>query len=392
MQDETESPRGRLSLMLAMAKGELPLSARLESHLARCLDCRACEKVCPSYVAYGKSLDAARAMIRTSRNVSVPPATTAVSVLHWLVESPDRIRTLSRMLRLYQRTGLQRLLRTSRVLRWLGFAELEADVPPIRSQQSFDEVYPARNEARGRVSIFTGCLAQITDQQILISAIRLLNRIGYEVHVPPGQGCCGAMHLHDGQTEKATELMRRNVRAFAGASDTILCVVSGCAATLTEYASYLDDNGTPVPFSVRIMDINQFIAQASWPSDISFRPLAKRIAVHDPCTLTNVLRQEDKPYALLARIPGAEVIPLAENSVCCGAAGTYHLTQPRIAQQLRTPKIAYLQQLAADILVTSNSGCAMHLAAGLRHVGLAIEVTHPVVLLERQIESAAGHA
>ena len=378
--------------MLALAKGDLPLSARLETHLARCLDCRACEKVCPSYVAYGKSLDAARALIRTSRSISVPPTTKAVSLLHWLAESPGRTRRLNRMLRLYQRTGLQRLLRTSRLLRWLGFAELEADLPPVRSREPFDELYPARNESRGRVSIFTGCLAQITDQQILISAIRLLNRIGYEVHVPPGQGCCGAMHLHDGQTGKATELMRQNVRAFAGASDIILCAVSGCTATLTEYANYLDDDGTAAPFSGQIMDINQFIAQASWPSDISFRPLAKRIAVHDPCTLTNILRQEDKPYALLARIPGAEVVPLAENSVCCGAAGTYHLTQPRIAQQLRAPKIAHLEQLAADILVTSNSGCAMYLAAGLRHAGLAIEVTHPIVLLERQTESAPGHA
>ena len=372
--------------MLALAKNDLPWSARLESHLARCLGCRACEKVCPSYVAYGKSLDAARALIRTSRSISARPTSNAVSVLHWLVEDPGRSRALGRMLRLYQKSGLQRLLRTSRLLQLSGLAELEADLPHVHSQQTFAGVYPALTGPRGRVAIFTGCLAQITDRQILTSAIRLLNRIGYEVHVPPAQGCCGAMHLHDGHAGTAAELMRRNIRAFAGAGDTILGVASGCTATLGEYAKYLEEDGTAAPFSARITDINQFIAQATWPSDITFRPLAKRIAVHDPCTLTNVLLQEDKPYALLARIPEAEVIPLPENSICCGAAGTYHLTQPRIARQLRAPKIAHLEQLAADILITSNSGCAMYLAAGLREAGLAVEVTHPVVLLERQME------
>jgi len=112
--------------------------------------------------------------------------------------------------------------------------------------------------------------------------------------------------------------------------------------------------------------------------------------VHNPCSLTNVLRQEDKPYALLARIPGAEIIPLPDNSLCCGAAGTYHLTQTRIARQLRAPKIDHLRRLAPDILVTSNSGCAMYLAAGIREAGLTIEVMHPVVLLERQIQNGAS--
>jgi len=390
LHDEADSPRGRLSLMLALAKGDLPLNAKLDSHLARCLGCRACEKACPSYVSYGKSLDSARALIETSRNASASHETAAASMLRWLVEKPGRTRTLAKILRLYQKTGLQRLLRTSRVLELFGFAELEADLPPLGPRQPFAETYPARGRLAGRVAIFTGCLGQITDQQILISAIRLLNRIGYEVRVPSTQGCCGAMHLHNGETAKAAELMRRNIRAFAGDADAVLGVASGCTATLNEYAQYLDDDGTAASFSTRIVDINRFIAQASWPADISLRPLAKRIAVHDPCTLTNVLRQDDQPYRLLARIPEAEVIPLPGNSVCCGAAGTYHLTQPRIAEDLRAPKINDLGRLAADILVTSNSGCAMYLAAGLRNAGVAMEVTHPVVLLERQMENGTA--
>jgi len=389
LHDESESPRGRLSLMLALAKGELPLSDKLELHLARCLDCRACEKVCPSYVSYGLTLDSARALIEAAREPSASPAARSVSILQWLVEKPGRVRILGKILRLYRLSGLQWLLRTSRLLKLFGFAELEANLTSLPTPKAAAEIYPTQSKSKGKVTIFTGCLTQITDQQTLISAIRLLNRLGYEVHVPPDQGCCGALHLHSGLPEKTAELMDQNIKALTGDTGPILCAASGCTATLSEYAKYRESDKSAERFSSRVTDLNQFLAGLAWSSDIAFRPLNKRIAVHDPCTLTNVLRQEDKPYALLARIPGAEIIPLPDNSLCCGAAGTYHLTQTRIARQLRAPKIDHLRRLAPDILVTSNSGCAMYLAAGIREAGLAIEVMHPVVLLERQIQNGA---
>ena len=376
--------------MLALAKGELPLSDKLELHLARCLDCRACEKVCPSYVSYGLALNSARALIEAAREPSASPAARSVSILQWLVEKPGRVRALGKILRLYRRSGLQWLLRTSRFLKLFGFAELEANLSSLPTPKAVADIYPTESKSKGKVTIFTGCLTQITDQQTLISMIRLLNRLGYEAHVPPDQGCCGALHLHSGLPEKAAELMGQNIKALAGDTGPILCAASGCTATLSEYAKYRENDKSAERFSSRVTDLNQFLAGLAWSSDIAFRPLNKRIAVHDPCTLTNVLRQEDKPYALLARIPGAEIIPLPDNSLCCGAAGTYHLTQTRIARQLRAPKIDHLRRLAPDILVTSNSGCAMYLAAGIHEAGLAIEVMHPVVLLERQIQNGAG--
>lgn len=390
LHDESESPRGRLSLMLALAKGELPLSDKLELHLARCLDCRACEKVCPSYVSYGLALDSARALIESAREPSASPAARSVSILQWLVEKPGRVRTLGKILWLYHLSGLQWLLRTSRLLKLFGFAELEENLTSLPTPKAAAEIYPTQSKSKGKVTIFTGCLTQITDQETLISAIRLLNRLGYEVHVPPDQGCCGALHLHSGLPEKTAELMQQNIKAFTGDTGPVLCAASGCTATLSEYAKYRESDKSADRFSSRVTDLNQFLAGLTWSSDIAFRPLNKRIAVHNPCSLTNVLRQEDKPYALLARIPGAEIIPLPDNSLCCGAAGTYHLTQMRIARQLRAPKIDHLRRLAPDILVTSNSGCAMYLAAGIREAGLAIEVLHPVVLLERQIQNGAS--
>jgi glycolate oxidase iron-sulfur subunit len=376
--------------MLALAKGELPLSDKLELHLARCLDCRACEKVCPSYVCYGLALDSARALIESAREPSASPASRSVSILQWLVEKPGRVRTLDKILWLYRLSGLQWLLRTSRLLKLFGFAELEANLVSQPTPIAVAEIYPTERESKGKVTIFTGCLTQITDQQTLTSAIRLLNRLGYEVHVPPDQGCCGALHLHSGLSEKTSEFMDQNIKAFTGDTGSILCAASGCTATLSEYAKYRESDKCADRFSARVTDLNQFLAGPAWSPDFAFRPLNKRIAVHDPCSLTNVLRQEDNPYALLARIPGAVIFPLPDNSLCCGAAGTYHLTQTQIARQLRAPKIDHLRRLAPDILVTSNSGCAMYLAAGIREAGLAIEVMHPVVLLERQIENDTG--
>lgn len=387
LHDEAESPRGRLSLMLALAKNDLPLSAKLEGHLARCLDCRACEKVCPSYVAYGRALDSARALIVSQRAASTGPAHRSVALIRWLVEKPARMRRLGKLLRLYQGTGLQWLLRKSHALRLAGLNRLDAAVPKLPAQKTFAEIYPVTNRPKGRIALFTGCQASLTDQPVLTASIRLLNRLGYETRVPPEQGCCGALHLHGGQAEKAAELMRRNINAFANGSDAIVSVASGCAATLCEYEKYLEDEESAAKFSSRIKDINQFLADAVWPENIAFHPLPGRIAVHDPCTMTNVLRQENKIYALLGKIPGVEIIPLPENNVCCGAAGTYHLTQAPIAEQLRAPKIDHLGRLAPDILVSSNPGCAGFLAAGLREAGLVIEVMHPVTLLEKQLKA-----
>lgn len=387
LHDEAESPRGRLSLMLALAKNDLPLSAKLESHLARCLDCRACEKVCPSYVAYGRALDSARAVIASQRATSVRPVNRSVALIQWLVEKPARMRLLGKLLRLYQGTGLQWLLRKSHGLRLVGLNRLDAAVPKLQARKTFAEICPAENKPKGRIALFTGCQASLADQEILAASIRLLNRLGYEVQLPPEQGCCGALHLHGGQTAKAAELMRRNIAAFATGGDAIVSVASGCAATLCEYGKYLEDDKSAEKFSGRIRDINQFLADAVWPENVTFHPLPVRIAVHDPCTMTNVLRQEDRIYALLGKIPGAEIIPLPENKICCGAAGTYHLTQAPIAERLRAPKIDHLGRLAPDILVTSNPGCAGFLAAGLREAGQVIEVMHPVTLLEKQLKT-----
>lgn len=377
--------------MLALEKADLPLSIKLESHLTRCLACRACEKVCPSYVPYGQILDSTRARIRNMPSSAKQRPHKIIRLLHWFIEDRKRIQIMGWILFLYQNLGIRRLLRMSHLLEYFGFSQWDENLTTITPQPSFAKIYPAKTATKKRIDLFIGCVARITDRQTLNASIRLLNRLGYEVRVPPTQTCCGALHLHHGDKDKYAEMAHKNIQAFSDGTEPILCTASGCTATLAEYANYFNktENQSSQQFSNRVMDINHFLANFAWSAHFSFRPLAKRIAVHDPCTLTNVLRQEKSPYVLLAQIPDVEIVPLPGNNQCCGAAGTYHLTESQIAQQLRAIKIAQLKKLAPDILITSNPGCAMYLMAGIREAGLSIEVMHPLVLLERQMDEVS---
>ncbi len=384
-QDEAESPRGRIALMRALAQSNLAPSAKLEQHLQHCLVCRACEKACPSYVPYGQLIDAAHALIAARRSAAYA-GTPVLRFLGWLISGPGHLFRVGKILYCYQRSGIQHLLRASGLLRLAGIAKLDALLPSLAAPRRLHSFYPAQGIQKGGVSLFIGCIAQIADLKTHEAAIRLLNALGYDVHIPAQQTCCGALHLHAGDTETAKRFMRRNLEAFGAGTGTVLTTASGCGALLHEYSMHLE-TPSATAFGTRVMDISEFLARADW-SRLSLRPLPQRIAVHDPCTLANVLRREKAPYALLRMIPQAEIAPLPENSLCCGGAGAYSLTQPEMADLLRAAKIQQLKYVKPDILATSNIGCALHLAAGLREMGLDIKVVHPVVLIERQLQVA----
>lgn len=386
LRTEAESPRGRLALMRALVGGELAPDPKLLAHLDRCLACRACEKVCPSYVPYGRLIVQTRAMLEPRRPRGFWRRSLRTLALDRLVANPRSLRPLAAALRLYQRSGLQRLARAGGVLKLLGLPRLDALLAPLPAQKSLGPLHPASGPKVGQVALFTGCLAQFLDQPTLLASVRLLNVLGYDVHVPAAQTCCGALHLHAGESEKAADLMRRNIRAFPGNLDAVIVTASGCGALLSEYGQYFDASGAE-RFSNQVKDISQFLLGADW-TRTRLRSARQRIAVHDPCTLTNVLRQEKAVYALLKNIPAVDIQPLPDNHLCCGGAGAYQLTHPEIADSLRTEKIEHLRRLAPDVLVTSNLGCALHLAAGVREAGLDIEVVHPVVLLARQLQGA----
>lgn len=378
--DENESPRGRIALISAYLSGQLTADARLQSHLDHCTGCRACEAYCPSDVAFGAIMDEARALLPK-------PSTPAPHI------SP----AIGRWLRRYQRSGLQKLLRGSGVLRRLGLAHKEGLLPVIPRLTAWQSYYPPApgTAPLGDVGLFTGCIANVFDREALDASRRLLNALGYGVHVPPRQGCCGAMALHSGQPEEAARLARENIRAFA--EHALLAIVhtaSGCTAQLSEYhllpvAPHRDspeDADANTAFAAKIRDISQFLVEAPWPTDMQAAALEKTVALHTPCSLNNVLHQADAPRRLLQRIPKLEIAPLGQSPRCCGGGGQYLLEQVEFSRQLRERALDNIdRQAPIDILATSNLGCALQLAAGLRERGQSVSVMHPVVLLARQL-------
>ncbi len=384
-QNEAESPRGRIMLMQGLANGMLEPSGQLEKHLDQCLTCRACEVVCPADVPYGELIDQGRQMLSQQR-INQPPM---VSKLLTAVLISRSLRRLSGWgLWLYQRLGLQRLLRHSHLLGKTRLARLEYMLPTITRPGRPRPSTPRRSV--GRVALFTGCVSEWLEGGTLRDAVQVLNACGYEVDVPTSQGCCGALYQHNGDLSRAHTLGAQNLRAFAGNYEAIVGIASGCTAQLAEYDVMLKDGKTG-EFSGKVFDISSFLAK-SGIKKLTFRPLEARIAVHDPCTLRNVLRQQASVYDIIREIPGIDLKPLSDNSSCCGAAGNYFITQPEMADKLGEKKRQAIQTQAPDMVLTSNVGCAMQLKAQIKQAGLEIPVLHPVSLLRQQLNGHSGNA
>jgi glycolate oxidase iron-sulfur subunit len=373
-QNEAESPRGRISLILGLAREQLQPDEKLISHLDNCLLCRACEAVCPSKVEFGQLMDGARATLTQDK-----PRTEQRIPLDELATDKQRRHRDAKLLWLANTTGLRTLGRGLGLTRALGLQRFEQLAPKIHRPHSWQPYYPPKGEQRGDVALFTGCFSDMFDQATLDAAITLLTACGYGVHVPDSQTCCGALHQHSGDSATARQLAQQNLAAFGALQiDAVISTATGCGSYLGEYQQI---SGSALP----VCDINTFLSQIEWPEEISLQPLRKRVAVHEPCSQRNVLKQADAPYALLKRIPELELFHLPGNEQCCGAAGSYMIDHPEMADRLRQDKIEAVRQTKPDILVSSNIGCALHLAAGMRAMGIKIELLHPIMLLARQL-------
>ncbi|MFO1204286.1 MAG: (Fe-S)-binding protein [Burkholderiales bacterium] len=376
---EADSPRGRIALIRGAVEGRIPANERLHEHLDLCLNCRACEAVCPNGVAYGPLYDLARGLPGIGSGAA---ARSAVPSRGWF--SPLALRTAGTLLRLYQRSGAQRLVRGTKLLRKSGLARAEAFLPPLPDAVCFRANYPAVGNPVGEVALFLGCVARIVDTDALQAAIYVLTHLGYSVHVPAEQNCCGALHAHAGDGQSARVLWQANERAFAAFRELpIVTLVSGCGARLLDYGAHYGEAGRAV--ARRVVDAAAFLAQAPGWARVQCAPLRARAAVHEPCTLRNVMRAGGAAQRLLAYIPDLSIESLAGNDQCCGAAGVYFLSQPEMAEALRADKLAAVAAMSPEFLITSNIGCALFLGEALRSAGSSIQVLHPVTLVARQL-------
>lgn len=387
---EAESPRGRLYLMRAMLEGELESSDQLTGHLDQCLACHACETACPSGVAYGDLLLASREQL-ASRDRS-PGRWFRRWVFRRVLPNHGLLIFLARLLRFYQQSGLQALIRASHILRLIPpLARQESLLPaiPVFKKLSAGMTFGA-SPAHGvgkRVLLFTGCVMDVFYNPVHWATIKVLVKNNYQVIVPD-QTCCGALAHHAGETDITRLLAKENVRKLMGENpDWIVVNSGGCGSTLKAYGELMAADRVDGPqaevFAQKTVDVMELLAkQPLAPFD---KPVHKTVTYHASCHLHHVQKVQGETRQLLQQLPGLTLAPLTDYDTCCGSAGIYNLTHPELADDILAIKTDHLKKAyeasGADTVVTGNPGCLLQIEKGLVDAGIAMTVCHPVELL-----------
>ncbi len=390
--EEAYSPRGRVRMIERVLKQKDVLNDGELAALNACTLCRTCEPACPSKMDYAGLYRQVMEAIEPK-----PQKSLAIKLLlHLSATGRSTQRALRALIHTYRRSGLQWLLRRLPRTPLKGdFKQLDALLPvphatgkvPHHSQAA-DTAVRQGDVRQGEVTLFTGCVANTLDTETHTATTTLLTHLGYDVRILKTQTCCGAMHAHNGEMERAKALAQTNITAFCeSGTDAILYNASGCGAFLSEYEMVLKDDAHDGSLERQplIVDVLSFLVDDGRIGELSFRALKKRVAVHEPCSQRNVLKTQDVIYEALSRIPDLEVVPLPDNSMCCGAGGTKMVTQPELAAPPRDEKVQALIDSEAEILLSTNLTCALHLAQGVREAGRKVEVLHPVSLLAQQL-------
>jgi glycolate oxidase iron-sulfur subunit len=392
--EEMDSPRGRIYMMKKSAQGEAPLDQRFRLHMDNCLGCMACMTACPSGVQYNKLIEDTRAQVE--RNI---PRSTADGLFRKLLFATfphaNRLRLLAGPMLVYQRSGMQKMLRATGLLRLLPqrLAQMESLLPRVPT--GFLQGLPARvspvSETRRRVGMLSGCVQQVFFQHVNQATARVLAAEGCEVIIPQAQQCCGALMLHSGLDEDASALARTMIAAFEAANvDTIVINAAGCGSTMKEYGHLLREDpawaARAAAFSAKCKDIAEILCEL--PARAPRHPLPMRVAYHDACHLRHAQAIHAEPRRLLASIPGLDVAEIEEASLCCGSAGVYNLLHPEPANQLGDRKVENLIATKAEAVISANPGCLLQLMSSLRRRGLAaMPAFHMVELLDASIRN-----
>jgi len=406
---EADSPRGRIQLMRALAEGTIDATPTVQKHLDLCLDCRACETACPSGVVYHELIEETRARLGGDQR-DATAATPAVKLpfqerlLRWvffhIFTHPTRLKWALLPARLMQKIGVYGLLRKSGLFKLLPvrFRKMEQMLPasgklwprPLPERFGGAELNYGR-APHATIVFFPGCVGSVMFDEVNRQAVELLAASGCEVKVPRALNCCGAIHHHNGAWEQARAMARRNIDVALPAGgaepDFIVSTIAGCGAMLRDYAHLLRDDPTyaqrAATFEHKVRDISEVLMQVGLP-EMKF-PVNTTITYHDACHLAHAQKVTAQPRALLSAIPGLTLIPLAESDMCCGAAGTYNLTQPEMAGALAARKLACIGRTGASTCATGNVGCAMHLQSQADAAGQPVTIVHPVELIHHAV-------
>jgi glycolate oxidase iron-sulfur subunit len=384
--DENDSPRGRIYLMRAVTEGRLALNPQVRRHLELCLDCRACETACPSGVQYGRLIEPFRVAMESQGERSKTADWFHRWILFGLFPYPRRMRRALVPARIAQRLGLLSLADGLGLLRLLPgrLRQLvEMLPPPEKAPKPLPEFLPAAGRRRARVALFTGCVADVMFRGTHWATARVLQQNGCDVLVPRNQVCCGAIHFHAGSSEPAREFADQNVKAFdPSALDAVIVNVAGCGSMLKDYGHHWSDEAQAArqALAAKVRDVSEFLDELGFiPPEHEIRLTA---TYHDACHLAHAQKVREAPRRLLAAVPGLNLVELPETEVCCGAAGTYNLTEPEMAARLSRRKLDNILATGASAVLTANAGCLLQIAREARRRRQRLWVAHPIDLLD----------
>jgi len=383
-----DSPRGRIYLMKLGLDGEVGLDPTFVNHMDNCLGCMACMTACPSGVQYDKLIEATRAQIE--RNFPRPaPEGLLRRMIFDVFPRPDRLRLLLGPLALYQRSGLQSLVRRTGLLKLLPASVLAmenlAPSVPRKTNGALPERVAAQGEQRLRVGLLLGCVQSVFFPEVNAATARVLAAEGCEVVVPGDQCCCGAIMIHAGEEKAALDYARRTIDAFEPAQvDTVVSNAAGCGSNLKDYGYLLRDDPKyserAKAFSAKCRDISEVLAGLE--PRARRHPLRLKVAYHDACHLQHAQGVRVQPRAVLGKIPELQILETTEAALCCGSAGIYNLVRPGPAKELGDRKVRNVLATAPDIVASGNPGCLLQLRSGLRLAGSPVPVVHLVELVD----------
>ena len=390
---EMDSPRGRIYQMVQVDEGRLPLSESFVRHIDLCLDCRACETACPSGVQYGKLVEAARTQIELHYRRPLGERIVRYLAFQQLLPKPAMLRVAGFLLRFFQASGLQEIIRRGGLLNdFPRLAALDQLSPQIESPTFFSQigkVFPSRGRRRFRVALHAGCIANLAFARLNEATVRVLQENGCEVLVPAAQICCGALHVHAGLRDFARTLARRNIQAVIDASageavDAILTNAAGCGSTLKEYGHLLEQDSAwaekSAVFAGKMRDVLEFLSDVGLVQEM--HPLRHTVTYQDSCHLAHGQKVRQQPRKLLNSIPGLRFAEMSMSDLCCGSAGIYNITETDLSMQLLKTKMEAVNSTGAEIIATANPGCILQLRAGAKLYGRGQRVMHVVELLD----------
>jgi glycolate oxidase iron-sulfur subunit len=387
-----DSPRGRIDLMNGLERGAIQLTDTVVRHFDQCLGCMGCVTACPSGVRYDLLIESTRAKVESEYRRPAQDRQLRSGIFA-VFPYPARLRVAAAALFFYERSGLQRAVRASGLLRLLParLRGIEAVSPPVTLGQlraTLPAYTPAAGRKRGTVALVAGCVQRVFFPNVNRATIRVLAAEGYDVIVPAAQGCCGALSLHAGREAEAAAFARSLVESFGDVDglDAVLINAAGCGSTLKQYADFVGGERA-ARFEAKVRDVSEFLAGIEPVAERSALPM--RVAYHDACHLAHAQRIREAPRKLLGGIPELELVEIPQGDQCCGSAGVYNLLEPESATEIGRRKARNVRSVAPDVLASANPGCSLQISSLLAQDGPDLLTAHPIELLDAAIE---GHA